>query len=135
VTLFYPCFLIFNCTSEDPQALTDVPFPDLIKQTAKDYGEARVTLTSSNGYKVAPKLDYEVITTRIPDDGKSLWDVGGAWMRYVTSKLGLVYFVASLTKQLREQDIQNVYVNACHPGKILEIILCFLEVENYFGHM
>lgn len=93
-------------------------FSDLVKQTANSYGEARITLTSSYGYKAAKKLDYMALTTIVPDDGTSFLHLGGGMQRYLDSKLAVLYFAMELDKILWASGVHNVFVNSCHPGKM-----------------
>lgn len=88
---------------------------DLVKETANQQGEARITLTSSYGYKWANKLNYTSLTTRIPNDGTSLHDLNGGWHRYCDSKLAVLYLALQLNAHLSSKKIDNVFVNACHP--------------------
>ena len=87
-----------------------------MQKTADQYGEARITLTSSEGYKLAKKLDYKALTTRVPDDGKHYKDVPAGFQRYVDSKLAVLYLAFEMNKRIRARGVTNVYVNACHPG-------------------
>jgi NAD(P)-dependent dehydrogenase (short-subunit alcohol dehydrogenase family) len=91
-------------------------FSDLVEETANIHGEARITLTSSHGYKWAKKLSYTDLTTRIPDDGTSLLHLNAGFQRYCDSKLAVLYFALQLNKQLSFKNTTNVFVNACHPG-------------------
>ena len=88
-----------------------------MEQTATLHGEARITLTSSYGYKAAKKLNYTALTTKVPKDGKSLLDLGGGFQRYLDSKLAVLYFALELDKQLLKRNLDGVFVNACHPGE------------------
>src|SRR5438045_5606098 len=76
-------------------------------------------MTSSHAYKIASKLDYETLTTCVPEDGTSLLHLGGGFQRYVNSKLAELYFALELDRRLRERGVENVFVNACHPGKAI----------------
>jgi NAD(P)-dependent dehydrogenase (short-subunit alcohol dehydrogenase family) len=93
---------------------------DLVKNTADaEHQDGRIVFTASNGYRVATKLDYERLVTRIPDDGKRLRDVKDAFQLYVNSKLALIYGVQELAKRARQIGIKTVYINACHPGNAI----------------
>ncbi|KAI9798312.1 MAG: hypothetical protein M1833_004884 [Piccolia ochrophora] len=89
---------------------------DLLEQTARAHGEARIVVTSSTAYLMSSKLDYESLTKSVPDDMKSIWDIKAAFTRYASSKLANVYFTAELDRRLREKSVQNIYCNSCHPG-------------------
>lgn len=89
-----------------------------MEQTAKLYGEARITLTSSHGYKAARKLDYHYLTTKIPGDGTSLLHLSGGFQRYLDSKLAVLYLALELNKKLQRRGLNNIFVNACHPGNV-----------------
>jgi hypothetical protein len=60
-----------------------------------------------------------MLKTSKPDDGKALKDIGDAWMRYAASKLALVYSTIEFSKRLRNADLANIYLNACHPGNAI----------------
>jgi NAD(P)-dependent dehydrogenase (short-subunit alcohol dehydrogenase family) len=92
---------------------------DLIKETARKHGEARIVMTSSDGYKMARKLDYDALVTKIPHDGEKLGHLSGSFQRYFNSKLAVVYFVVELDRRLREAGCDNVYINTCHPGNAI----------------
>jgi hypothetical protein len=89
----------------------------LIEETAGRYGEARITLTSSEGYKAAKKLDYKALITIVPNDGTSWRQLGGSFQRYLNSKLAVLYFALELDKRIWEKTGGTVFVNACQPGK------------------
>lgn len=65
---------------------------------------------------VAEKIDYDILVTKIPEDGKKLRDVKHAFQLYVNSKLALIYGVQELARRVRKIGIKNVYINSCHPG-------------------
>lgn len=92
----------------------------MIEETAGRYGEARITLTSSEGYKAAKKLDYTALTTIVPNDGTSLLQLGGGFQRYLNSKLAVLYFALELDKRIWRKTGGTVFVNACQPGKLLQ---------------
>ncbi|KAL8766452.1 MAG: hypothetical protein Q9209_006746 [Squamulea sp. 1 TL-2023] len=89
---------------------------NLLKQTSKLHGEARIVLTSSIGYQSATGIDYSALTQVCPRDGGSVWDVIPAFVRYGNSKLANIYFTIELDRRLREDGYSNVYCNSCHPG-------------------
>jgi hypothetical protein len=91
---------------------------DMIDHTAKLCGEARITYTSSRGYLAATKLDYKALTTRVPDDGTSLSDLGGGFQRYLNSKLAVLYLAKALDQEIWIKSSESIFVNACHPGKL-----------------
>lgn len=91
---------------------------DAIKATANEHGEARIVVVGSNGYKIVSKFDYEACTSGVPHEGK--WMLGimfTAWYRYLNSKLGTLYFTMELNRRLKEEGVENVFVNTLHPGK------------------
>lgn len=87
-----------------------------MEHTANSHGEARITLTSSHGYKAARKIDYDYLTTKIPLDGTSLLHLGAGFQRYLNSKLAVLYLALEMDKILQGRGVKNVFVNACHPG-------------------
>ncbi|KAI9859809.1 MAG: hypothetical protein M1830_006286, partial [Pleopsidium flavum] len=92
----------------------------LVEKTATKYGEARIVMTSSRGYMVASKLDYDALRTPIEGNGSSIWHMGGSFFRYCNTKLANIYFMAELDRRLQERGIKNVYCNSCHPGSVAE---------------
>ncbi len=90
---------------------------DVVERSADLHGEARITMTSSQGYIAAKKLDYAALQTAVPKDGTSLLHLSGGFQRYVDSKLAVLYFAMELNKRVRARKVENVYINACHPGK------------------
>jgi NAD(P)-dependent dehydrogenase (short-subunit alcohol dehydrogenase family) len=88
-----------------------------VEKTASKYGDARVTLTSSEGHKLAAKLDYTALTTRVPNDGTSILHLAGGWQRYANSKLAVLYLALEMDKRLQARGVKNVFVNAVQPGK------------------
>ena len=109
--------------------MTTLP-SDLVKQTANSYGDARITLTSSYGYKGAKKLDYKALTTIVPDDGTSLLHLGGGLQRYFDSKLAVLYLAMELDKVLWSNGVHNVFVNTCHPGELFLFLFPLKKEEN-----
>jgi len=100
---------------------------DLVERTANQHGEARITFTSSHGYKAAKKLDYKALTTRIPNDGTKFSHLGGGFQRYLDSKLAVLYLALALDQELwNRRGVRNVFVNACHPG----ISLFFFSINS-----
>lgn len=90
---------------------------DTIQSTATTNGEARIVVVSSEAVKFAASgIDYKALTTRIPGDGKSLFDLKAAMLRYANSKLANIYFAEELDRRLRAESVENVYVDSCHPG-------------------
>ncbi|EEA19087.1 hypothetical protein TMatcc_010369 [Talaromyces marneffei ATCC 18224] len=93
---------------------------DLIKQTSETTQDGRIVFTNSNAYKLATKLDYEKLTTTIPNDGHRLKDVSNAFKRYSESKLAALYGVLELSHRLHNQlGLTNIYINSCHPGNAI----------------
>jgi len=93
--------------------------PEFVERTATLHGEARITMTSSEGHKQAKKLDYDALTQLVPNDGKKRRNLVGGCQRYLDSQLAVLYFALELDKRLRARGVNNVFVNACHPGKEL----------------
>ncbi|KAI4099297.1 MAG: hypothetical protein LQ339_006089 [Xanthoria mediterranea] len=89
---------------------------DLLKRTSKSYGDVRIVVTSSIGYRNATGLDYLALTQARPGDGDSVWDVIPAFVRYGNSKLANIYFTIELDRRLREEGYTDMYCNSCHPG-------------------
>ena len=73
-------------------------------------------MVSSVGYKKARKLDYEMLSTAKPGDGKSIKDSLEALLRYGDTKLANLYFAKELDDRLQSREIKNIFCNACHPG-------------------
>lgn len=74
-------------------------------------------MTSSEGYKLATKLNYESLTELIPGDGSSIFHLKRSFQRYCNSKFGVLYLALEVNRQLHYRGIANVKVNACHPGR------------------
>ena len=91
-------------------------FPDQIEKTAHSSGQARVTLTSSDAYKTAARLDHKALTTKVPDDGTRWADLPGRFQRYADSKLAVLYYGLELDK-LSRRGVQDVFVNVVHPSR------------------
>lgn len=87
-----------------------------MESTAERFGESRIVMVSSEGYKLAAKLDYNALTTVVPDSGTRWWHAFAGFRRYSTTKLANVYFAFELDRRLRQRDVKNVYCNVCHPG-------------------
>jgi len=107
------------------------PFLDLLCSTATTYGDARVTITSSQAYKLATRLDYISLATLLPDDGHTFKDISLGWQRYVNSKLGSLYLCFELDKRIRAKGNPNVHVNTCHPG--ISPLLLYLIYPVFFS--
>jgi NAD(P)-dependent dehydrogenase (short-subunit alcohol dehydrogenase family) len=91
---------------------------DFIKTSASVHGEARITITSSGGYKVVRKLDYDLFRSPIPPTAKSVLSTTKESMkRYINSKLGVLYIAMELDRRLQAAGVKNVRVNAVHPGQ------------------
>lgn len=104
---------------------------DLVKGTSVAYGDARIVVTSSIGYKSATGIDYTALTTARPGDGDSVWDVVPAFSRYGHSKLANIYFTNELDSQLRQEGYKNIYCNSCHPGKLCPLCPTSHDVPPY----
>lgn len=86
--------------------------------------DARIVFTNSNAYKKnSTNLDYTKLSTPNPNDGKSFKDISDAFARYSASKLAAVYSAIELCKRLRQNGIEHVYVNSCHPGNAINTAL------------
>jgi hypothetical protein len=90
---------------------------DLVKNTTNLHGEARITITASNGYKAVSKLNYDMFTTPLQQHRLAISMIGSSLQRYLNSKLGTLYFAMELDRRLREAGVENVLVNAVHPGQ------------------
>ncbi len=88
----------------------------MIEDSSIRYGEARIVVVSSIGYKSARKLDYEMLCTAKPGDGNGITDAPEALMRYSDSKLANLYFALELDRRLQARGVNNVFCNVCHPG-------------------
>ncbi|KAF8544186.1 hypothetical protein BDD12DRAFT_817013 [Trichophaea hybrida] len=88
----------------------------LVEATAREHGEARVVVVTSNGYTYATEgLDFSAIQSEVPP---SLLGFSGGIKRYTQSKLANILFARELDRRLRERGVENVWVNAPHPGLI-----------------
>ena len=96
---------------------TDRTNKDIVERTAKAEGDARIVFTSSEGYKMARKLQYDFLRKAIPRDGASIFHLWRSFQRYCSSKLGVLYLALELNRRLLSQGITNIHVNACHPGR------------------
>lgn len=74
-------------------------------------------MTSSMGYKMAPKMDYDALLQGADGGAAGFKDVHTGFTRYATSKLANIYFAAELDRRLQERGIHNIYCNSCHPGE------------------
>lgn len=88
-----------------------------VKDSANAHGSARITITASNGYKALSKLDYDAFTTPMETKGSALSLMSKSLLRYINSKLGVLYFAMELDRRMREEGVENVFVNAVHPGQ------------------
>ncbi|CAK4636781.1 hypothetical protein LEN26_018166 [Aphanomyces euteiches] len=73
---------------------------------------SRIVVVSSNAHTMAPKpngLDLDNL------NNESLYS---AWTWYGQSKIANIFFARELSRQLRERSVNNVYVNALHPGVV-----------------
>lgn len=87
-----------------------------MKQTSETTQDGRIVFTNSMAYKAGNKLDYEKLTTVIPNDGQTLKDVGDAFKRYGESKLAALYGARELAHRIRGLGMRHIYTNSCHPG-------------------
>ena len=74
-------------------------------------------VVGAKGYKMADKIDYDILTTVEPTDGSRWWHYFGVFVHYARTKLVNLYFMKELDRRLRDEAARNVYCNACHPGK------------------
>jgi NAD(P)-dependent dehydrogenase (short-subunit alcohol dehydrogenase family) len=98
---------------------------ELMKSSANLHGEARITITSSLGYRLVSKLDYEVFTNSIPHKQSALSRMRTSLQRYNNTKLGELYLAMELDRRLREAGVENVFVNTIHPGAPSLLLLSF----------
>ena len=93
---------------------------DFIKTSANAHGLARITITSSSGYKAVSTLNYDIFTSSLFAEKRSgLSVMKNAMQRYLNSKLGVLYLAMELDRRLQEAKCENVLVNAVHPGKFV----------------
>jgi len=78
---------------------------DLLKKSSS----ARIVNVSSGAHKLADKWDWKKI------ENPTEYDAAQA---YFTSKLANVFFTQELSRKLKQAGIQNIYVNAVHPGVV-----------------
>ncbi|KAG8806760.1 hypothetical protein FRC17_004824 [Serendipita sp. 399] len=93
----------------------------LLEKTAREHGNARVVVTSSDAHAFAKEgIDLEALTTTKPHRG--LRDMGGAFQRYGASKLANMLFARELDKRwaepLRKSGL-SISADCAHPGTIL----------------
>ena len=89
----------------------------LVERTANEVGDARVVVVSSLGYKLVGGLDLSDVGEAKPVGG-TLRDLLDTARRYGRSKRANVLFAMELHRRLVARGVQNVMVNACHPGTI-----------------
>lgn len=89
---------------------------DLVKSAADISTDARIVFVSSEGYKLATKIDYNQLKDRPPGDKDGFLDMIPMFQRYCTSKLAIIYMAMELNRRLLGKDIHNIFVNAIHPG-------------------
>lgn len=58
-----------------------------------------------------------MFTTPFEQQRLAISMIGTSLQRYLNSKLGTLYFVMELDRRLREAGVENVLVNAAHPGQ------------------
>ena len=90
----------------------------LLEKTAKEHGDTRVVMTSSDAHAFAKTgIDFDALQKTTPHRGAR--GLGEAMTRYGTSKLGNMLFARELDKRwaapLRAQGVQ-VTVDCAHPG-------------------
>lgn len=79
--------------------------------------EARIVVTASNAYQFVPgTLDFDALRREV--EPNMLGFIGGM-KRYGMSKLANILFAKELDRRLKERGVENVWVNAVHPGAIL----------------
>jgi NAD(P)-dependent dehydrogenase (short-subunit alcohol dehydrogenase family) len=87
----------------------------LVEDTAQEYGEARIAVVASVGYTFVNGIDFDAIRKEVPPN--MLGFIGGM-KRYGRSKLANILFALEIARRLRERGVENVWVNAVHPGEI-----------------
>lgn len=89
---------------------------DLVQQSADKTQDARIILTSSEGYAMASKIDYAQLQTKPPGENAGYFDAAAIFQRYCTSKLAILYMAMELDRILRSAGSSHIFVNAIHPG-------------------
>jgi len=86
-----------------------------IQDTAENYGDARIVVTSSSLHMGCQELKFDLLTspTRVksPDSIDSVW-------RYSRSKLGTILLTRELARRLDKMGASKVYVNCFFPGNV-----------------
>ncbi|KAI7770083.1 hypothetical protein LZL87_013498 [Fusarium oxysporum] len=96
---------------------------DLIKETSKRYGNARVVVVASHAhamYKAVPGdiIDFEDLRIERVTTLQTVADVQASLQRYARSKLANILFARALHKHLQESGQDNIFVNCLNPGTI-----------------
>ncbi|KAM5527557.1 short-chain dehydrogenase reductase, partial [Fusarium oxysporum f. sp. phaseoli] len=112
-----------------PQTLTkdglEIQFGtnDLIKETSKRFGDARVVVVTSHAhtmYKAVPGdiIDFKDLRVQRLASLQTIADVQASLQRYARSKLANILFTRALHKHLQESGQGNIFVNCLNPGTI-----------------
>ncbi|KAH7359455.1 putative carbonyl reductase [Plectosphaerella cucumerina] len=96
---------------------------DLIKETSKNVGDARIVVVASHAhamYKPIPGsiIDFDGLGVEGPDRLRSMADVQASFQRYARSKLANILFARALDKHFQETGHSNVFVNCLNPGTV-----------------
>lgn len=94
--------------------LTMILLP-LLQQTANEYGNARIIVTTSSFHLLCRQLDLGLLTS--PARTHQFIAFDSCW-RYGRSKLANILFTRELARRLGKKGANHVYVNCFHPGNI-----------------
>ncbi|KAF2015996.1 putative carbonyl reductase [Aaosphaeria arxii CBS 175.79] len=96
---------------------------DLIKQTSKQFSDARIVVVASHAhamYKPVPGMiiDFDSLGVEGLSSIRTTADVQASLQRYARSKLANILFARALHRRLQETGHSNVFVNCLNPGTI-----------------
>ncbi|EXK23977.1 hypothetical protein FOXG_15066 [Fusarium oxysporum f. sp. lycopersici 4287] len=96
---------------------------DLIKETSKRFGDARIVVVASHAhrmYKAVPGdiIDFKDLRVERLASLQTIADVQASLQRYARSKLANILFTLALHKHLQESGQGNIFVNCLNPGTI-----------------
>ncbi|QKD57231.1 uncharacterized protein FOBCDRAFT_139704 [Fusarium oxysporum Fo47] len=96
---------------------------DLIKETSKRFGDARVVVVTSHAhtmYKAVPGdiIDFKDLRVERLASLQTIADVQASLQRYARSKLANILFTRALHNHLQESGQGNIFVNCLNPGTI-----------------
>jgi NAD(P)-dependent dehydrogenase (short-subunit alcohol dehydrogenase family) len=104
------------------------PLLPLFEKTAKEHGEARVVMTSSDAHAFAKNgIEFETLSKTSPHIG--IRGMPDAMRRYGATKLALMLYARRLDREwaapLREKGTM-VFADCAHPGEIY-VSFCMMD--------